>query len=76
MPSITKETWPIDLCHKFHPEFRLLKAYIPCWPFDALMCSECGETVVDWGRLKSIAWSVLVGWMWNGAVKVRVEDEE
>jgi hypothetical protein len=57
-------------CQKFHPESRMLVAYIPCSPFAVELCETCGEVVTYWGRWKSLVWNLLVRWWWNGEMIV------
>lgn len=58
------------ICEKYHQPAKALRVYVPCWPWDGEMCDECGRTCVDWGWLKSAAWSVLIGWWWDGRMRV------
>ena len=57
-------------CGNFHAEGKMLPAYIQCWPFDATMCSVCGDVGVGWGPVKTFFFDVLIGWWWDGMVKV------
>lgn len=55
-----------SLCSQFHPEAKMLLAYIPCWPFDAEMCDTCGGMVTYWTPMKERAWAIIFGWWWSG----------
>jgi hypothetical protein len=61
------------VCKKFHPGVEQLDGYIPCWPWRCKVCAECSATTVDWNWFLSALWAVLIGWWWDGRVKVRVQ---
>jgi hypothetical protein len=61
---------PRALCEKFHPNARMLVAYIPWAPFEAEICEQCEEVVTYWGPIKQFLWSMLVGWRWDGRMIV------
>lgn len=63
------------LCGNFHAPAPMLKAYIPCWPFNASMCSHCDDVGVDWNPVKMLIWDMLIGWWWDGAVLVKDPSE-
>jgi hypothetical protein len=58
-----------QVCGNFHADAPTQKAYIQCWPFEATLCS-CGDVGVNWGVVKSLAFDILIGWWWDGMVRV------
>ena len=63
-------------CGNFHCDARAWNAYIQCWPFDAKMCSHCGDVWVGWGWLKQGVFNVFFSWWWSGAVLVDCAENE
>lgn len=64
----------LDKCKRFHPEGHQILGYVPIRPFECQLCSICGECIVDWPTWKSIAWSVLIGWWWDGRVRANMAE--
>lgn len=54
-----------------HPHAKMLEGYIPYWPWRCDVCSVCGEAYTDWGLIRTLLWEFLIGWYWNGMIRVR-----
>jgi len=63
-------------CGNYHVDAPMWDAYVQCWPFDAKMCSHCGDVSAGWGWFKQGLFDVLVGWWWQGAVLVKNDGKD
>lgn len=55
---------------------NLRRAYIPCKPFKAKYCLNCGEVILEVNRFWTFIWTYFVSPFWNGAIKVLVSEED
>ena len=58
-------------CGHYHADVVMQRCYIQCWPFDAWLCSLCGDVGCEWGPVKIVLFAICISWWWTGKVRVR-----
>lgn len=48
----------------------LRRAWVPCWPFEAAWCENCGDVMSLWGWFRNLLWTLFVWPVWNGTIRV------